>query len=157
MKQNDFIKEINKQDFLWCKNKSIYSVLYKGCLLVFLENADKLNTQKEYKQGKNSVVLNETKEIQAINIKELTPAGRTGDIITEKDRVLERISSGTRDMWFDTGLLKWFSPSAKYYFFEDGWHKKQLYIVEKNKIVAMLLKVSDDYIQKVNSKKKGRK
>lgn len=157
MKQNDFIKEINTQDFLWCKSRNIYGVLYKGCLLVFLENADKLNTQKEYKQGKNSVVLNETKEIQAIEIKELTTAERTGDIITEKDRVLERISSETMEMWFDTELLKWFSPSAKYYFFEDGWHKKQLYIVEKNKIVAMLLKVSDDYIHKLNSKMKGRK
>ena len=156
MKQNDFIKEINTQDFLWCKSRNIYGVLYKGCLLVFLENADKLNTQKEYKQGKNSVVLNETKEIQAIDIKELTPAERTGDIITEKDRVLERISSEAMEMWFDTELLKWFSPSAKYYFFEDGWRKKQLYIVEKNKIVAMLLKVSDDYIHKLNRKKKGR-
>lgn len=155
MKQNDFIKEINTQDFLWCKSRNIYGVLYKGCLLVFLENADKLNTQKEYKQGKNSVVLNETKEIQAIDIKELTPAGRTGDIITEKDRILERISSGTMEMWFDAELLKWFSPSVKYYFLEDGWHKKQLYTVEKNKIVAMLLKVSDDYIRRIKGKKKG--
>lgn len=116
MKLNDFVKAINKQDFLWCKHRNIYGVVYDKCLLVFLENADSLNTRKQFKQTRNSKVLNETQEIQAINIKELTPAVRTGDILYEKDRVLERFSSDSMDMWFNQDLLRWFSPSVQYFF-----------------------------------------
>lgn len=157
MKLNEFVKEINSQEFLWCKYRNTYGVLYDRCMLVFLDNVDKLNTNKQNKQGKNSMVLSETKEIQAIDIKELTPAARTGRVINEKDRVLECFSTESMQMWFNQDLLRWFSPSAKYYFFEDGWHRNQLYVVEKNKIIAMVLKISDKYISSRRiQRKKGR-
>ena len=160
MKVATIIKQCSQkgEEVFYCTHDGKEAILYRQCVLYLMPKgtAQKIRDRTDGKITRKAAkaIKYELTDIDKIQLSSeymilTTPSKRTAHI-GKKDnrREIVELKAEKNSKWVDKEYMDSFGSKCEFYFYEDGWHRNQIYVTEKGKVIGMIMQVRRDNAKK---------